>query len=348
MRHRGVAPRRSAIVVAAVAALAVCRGPALADSHGVVDAAAAARVEEAQLRFRRGVDLYTEGDFSGALVELKRAYELVPNFRILFNLGQVSYQSHDYAAAFEFLSRYVAEGDDRIPAARRQEVTRDLEQLRQRIGSLEIPVAVTGYRVMVDDRDLGTTPLGAPVTVNVGSHRVELIAVTGERQVRIVELPSGQRITVKFDTPLPQLKLPPDGSADPGLPPRAPTALDLSRSRPPHGRPDGARQEAQEPAARRSGPWFAWTLTGLMAGSAAVTGAFAWRTSMELQRKLDSYPVSQGTLDGLRDRERHFALASDGLLAGTLVLSAISLYLTFSRPTPAGDDTGARLAHAGW
>ena len=49
MRHRGVASRRSAIV-AAVAALAVCRGPALAGSQGVVDAAGGARARGARAR----------------------------------------------------------------------------------------------------------------------------------------------------------------------------------------------------------------------------------------------------------------------------------------------------------
>ena len=54
---------------------------------------------EASKRFRRGVKLYNDGDFVAALIEFKRAYELEPNYRVLYNLGQTSRELKDYAAA---------------------------------------------------------------------------------------------------------------------------------------------------------------------------------------------------------------------------------------------------------
>ena len=82
----------------------------------------AQKLDDAQRRFQRGVELYKEGDFGGALVEFKRAYELVPSYKILYNLGQVSYQRHDYASALRYFRQYLGEGDQAIAVDRQAQV----------------------------------------------------------------------------------------------------------------------------------------------------------------------------------------------------------------------------------
>jgi hypothetical protein len=89
-------------------------------------------------------------------------------------------------------------------------------------------------------------------------------------------------------------------------------------------------------------------LTAVAAGGAAVTGVVALTTSRDVQQKLDSFPVSPTELDDLRTKEHQFALATDGLLIGTAVLSAISLYLTFSGPARGEGDRRSELALAGF
>ena len=74
--------------------------------------AESAKLDDAQRRFQRGIELYKESDFDAALVEFKRAYELVPSYKILYNLGQVSYQRHDYASALRYFRQYLEEGGD--------------------------------------------------------------------------------------------------------------------------------------------------------------------------------------------------------------------------------------------
>src|SRR4051794_6696164 len=41
--------------------------------------------EEAIARFKRGLELHGEGDFSAALIEFRKAYELAPQYRVLYN-----------------------------------------------------------------------------------------------------------------------------------------------------------------------------------------------------------------------------------------------------------------------
>ena len=43
---------------------------------------------EAGKHFQRGVDLYNDGDFRGALVEFKKAYSVWPRANVLYDIGQ--------------------------------------------------------------------------------------------------------------------------------------------------------------------------------------------------------------------------------------------------------------------
>jgi Flp pilus assembly protein TadD len=52
------------------------------------DSSEAAR-HEARERFDRGLELFNDGDNPGALAEFKRAFELIPNSVVLYNIGLV-------------------------------------------------------------------------------------------------------------------------------------------------------------------------------------------------------------------------------------------------------------------
>jgi Tfp pilus assembly protein PilF len=45
--------------------------------------------EAAKQHFNRGVASYRDGDFDAALAEFEKAYETRPDYRVLYNLGQV-------------------------------------------------------------------------------------------------------------------------------------------------------------------------------------------------------------------------------------------------------------------
>ncbi len=157
----------------------------------------AAKLDDAQRRFQRGVELYKEGDFGGAFVEFKRAYDLVPSYKILYNLGQVSYQRHDYASALRYFRQYLGEGDEAIPAERQREVAAEITKLAPRVGSIEVQALDEGAEVLVDDVVMGTTPVGTLI-VNVGRRKVDLVARGGEHATRVVEVAGGEIVRVPF------------------------------------------------------------------------------------------------------------------------------------------------------
>src|SRR6185436_7266844 len=185
-----------AVLVLALAALAGAPRTARAQPPAAATESEVAKTNEAQEHFRRGIDRYKQGDFAAAQVEFTRAYELVPSYKILYNLGQVSYQRRDHAAALRYFRKYLADGADALPAERRHEVAADVADLEQRVGRLQIDSAEEGAEVFVDDVLVGTTPLAGLITVNGGPRKIDLVAPTGEHRSRPIDVGSGEVVRV--------------------------------------------------------------------------------------------------------------------------------------------------------
>jgi hypothetical protein len=267
-------------------------------------------VAEAQGHFKRGVELYEDADYPGALVEFRRAYELVPNYRVLYNLGRVSAQLHDYAAAIRHYRQYLTDGAGQVVGSRRQEVEEELRKLATRVGQLRVVVDLPGAEIAVDDVVIGRAPLEGTIPVNAGKRRVVVSAPRLPPVARVVEV-AGE------DTVVVALALRP---ATPAPPPEA--AAPVVRAREPR------------PVAHRK-VWplaVSWSATGLCAAGAAVAGVMALRASHELRDLRDSYPVTYDELEAAQRRTRRSALLADGLLVGTALLTGVSLYLTISGP----------------
>ena len=96
--------------------------------------------------------------------------------------------------------------------------------------------------------------------------------------------------------------------------------------------PTAHASEASPPPSSSSWkPWAAWGLTAVAATGAILSGRQALASSNELQRALGEYPVTRDRLDGLRDDERGWALATDAALLATAILGAIAIYVTTAR-----------------
>ena len=258
---------------------------------------------EAQQRFQRGVDLSREGDPRSALTEFRRAYALVPNYRALYNIGQVSYELQDYVTALQSFEAYLVGGGSEIPKKRRAEVEKEIEKLRPRIASATIAVSAAGAEVRVDDAVVGKAPLPEPVRLNPGKHRVTATLAGKRTADQSIEVAGGD--TVKVD-----LSLDDEGAPGPTTVPTAPP-----------------------PPARASFPWVAWGITGAFAVGAGVTGVLALSASSRLSDEKDTLPASRAELDSSRSRMRTFALATDILGGATLVTAAVATYLTLRRPS---------------
>ena len=162
--------------------------------------------KEASAHFLRGVELFQEGAFRAALVEFERAYGIAPDYRLLYNIGQVKLQLQDYLGATQSYERYLAEGGAEIPQARRDDVETAFETLRQRVGRVSITANKVGAELFIDDQRVGVTPMAATVAVNVGRHRVYGRAEDGANATQVIDIAGGDLIDVALELKAPEAK----------------------------------------------------------------------------------------------------------------------------------------------
>ncbi len=257
-------------------------------------------LEEAKTRFKRGTELYDEGNFRGALIEFQRTYQLLPNYKILYNIGQVHLQLLEYARAQEAFTKYLKEGGAEVAAARREEVTRELERLKTRVGRIAITTA-EGAEVLVDDESVGTAPLRAPLPANTGRHKVTVVVPGREPQSRVVEVAGLETVAVTL------------GREE--LAPRpAPSPVVVVKP---------------TPAPSDKTPMIiGWMSTGLLAIGGGVMAGLAFSNEAELKRLKATFEVSPSNVSLAAQRVSAFSLAADLLGVAAIIGGGVSLYLT--------------------
>jgi hypothetical protein len=287
----------------------------------------ASAVDEASTRYKKGIELYGEGDYRAALIEFKRAYELAPNYAVLYNMGQVYFQLQDYVGALSALEQYLAEGGKNVAAPRRAEVQKDIEKLRSRIARVELVVNVSDAEVSVDDALVGKTPLAKPLLVSAGRRKItvsksgvapvtKMIEVAGADSVRVsIELsePSG---TTPSPTPAP-------------LPGEGPTTGEPTTNQGAPAPANGAKVDTESSSASTVG----WVITAGLAAGAATCGILALGASGDLQTLRDEAGSTREELDDAQGKTESLALVTDLLGAAALVAGGVSLYLTLSGPS---------------
>jgi hypothetical protein len=261
-------------------------------------AAAPPKSDEASERFRSGVAFYKDHDFTAALVEFKRAYELAPNYRVLFNLGQTARELKDYASALTTLEQYLREGGQEVPAARRKDVQASVDELKKKVGRVKIAASVEGAEILVDDVSVGVAPLANPVVVNVGRHKLAATKTGFTPATRMVDVA---------------------GMAE------APVTLELARI-------DEPRVEAPPPPPVKTGPptvvWVMLGATGASGIVAGVMGGLAVSARSSLSQALGTFPGSAKSIADAQSRTRTFAVGTDVML-GLTAAAAITTTVLF-------------------
>jgi hypothetical protein len=258
---------------------------------------------DAGRHFQRGVELYNDGDFRGALVEFKRAYALLPRATVLYDIGETEYQLQDYAKALSTLRRFLAETGPN--ALHRAEVEATVETLRGRVGRLALNTDAAGCEVSVDDQPAGLTPLPAPVAVSVGPRKLSVACAGQATVVRMLEIAGGE--TTRVDLNL--------------LPPAPPAAVVKAAPTPPPSHESVARSRQQHLT-------LAWATTSVLAGGAIGLGVAALFESSQLKTMKQTYPVDPTMLNRQSTLTTALAITTDVVGAVTLAAAAVSTYVT--------------------
>jgi tetratricopeptide (TPR) repeat protein len=301
--------KMSARIGRAIPRLVVC-GVVLGLGVGVMAPVAAlaepdGSVREADRHFQRGVALYVEADYRGALVEFERAYTLAPNGIVLFNVGETQYQLRDYAAALATFEHYLVEA----PAndSHRTLAEANIKELRTRVGRLRVVTVPAGAEISIDDKVVGQTPFEKAIVVGIGQLSVRATMPGRAPVVRTVDVAAEDDVPLTIEMP--------EASA-PAARADAPAQLSLT---------DRPATSAKDSASLRVA---GWVTTGALAAGAITCGAFAYKNSQDLKTARQKFPADQPTLNRLSNRVQTLSIVADTLTAGAVVIGAITLFST--------------------
>jgi hypothetical protein len=259
---------------------------------------------EAGKHFQRGVDLYNDGDYRGALVEFKKAYSLWPRASVLYDIGQTEFQMLDYAAALRTMERFLSETG--ANAAHRAEVENTVEVLRGRVGSVALTADASDCDVAVDDQSAGTTPLRQPLLVSVGPHKISVTCAGRPPSSKHVEVAATETVRVELHVAPP--------------PPAAVRSAVALAAAPPS--PElGVHRD-------RQGMLVSWTVASLLSAATLAFGVSALVESERLNGLKQSFPVARGTLDSQANLTTGLSITTDALGIAAIAAVGVATYYT--------------------
>ncbi len=250
--------------------------------------------EEASDHFKRGLQLFDDGDYTLALVEFERAYQLAPNYRALYNIALVDTQLGRYADAARTFEEYLRDGGDSIAPARRAEVTKTLAGLTLRTATVDLSTNVPNAEITLDGKALDPSTLHGPMVIDAGEHIVQATAPGFRATNRAVTLAGADRVSVRLD-----------------LVALAP--LHVTNDLPPHGR----------------GPfWQGFVATGALAAGAIVSGVVMLDARSHLSQ-LQNTPASDAAQrESAANKANTAALTADILSGLAIVAGGVSIYIS--------------------
>jgi hypothetical protein len=308
-------------VHAALFALAVLAGAPSAHADDDADAK-----KEAQTLFTQGLKLAESKDPRGALAAFRSAYDKFPNYRVLYNIGQICSRLADPACTVRSFEQYLRDGDANVAAKRRAEIDKELKTLRRSVGSIAITVSVMDASVSVDDAPIGHAPITTPYVVNPGSHGVTA-SLDGRTETRTVTVASGETASVTLDLP-----------KAPEPPPEATPE--------PRDQPTEPRDESPPPP-KRSVPVAPWIVTGGLALGTIVTGVLAARSYSSFQDKKEAFPVTRQELDDTQGSARTLFFMTGIFGACTVISAGVAAYLTVLAPPSRSTTTTVGIGPGG-
>jgi hypothetical protein len=265
------------------------------------------KTEDARARFQRGVELYKDGDYRASIIEFRRAYDLVPNWRIQYNLAQACAELQDYPCTMRALQAYLADGGSEVPADRRASIEAELKRVTGRIAHVSVTVNRPNAEVFADETSLGHTPLAAPALVSAGRRKLSATLPNGQTIAKVVELAGGDDLSVTLDfEAAPETPRRNDKSDSVKIVPDAPSSAPIT---------------------------IGLVTTGVLAAGTLTSGLLTLSSKSDLDKELDRFPGSEDAIAKARSRTETLGVVTDVVGVATVVAAGVTLYLALTRPS---------------
>jgi hypothetical protein len=241
----------------------------------------------------------------------------------------------DYAGSLRSFKKYLEDGGKRIDAKRQTDVEKDIEKLSGRVAQVKLTTNVEGADVLVDDLEIGKTPLSDPLLVNAGRRKITVTKSGYLPASRVIKVAGGDDKDLELE-----LKESSGGAA---------TSPPASGQPPKTDKPEPKEEPTPtEEAEGSSFPWVPWAITGVLGVGAGALGVLTLSAQSDLKDERESL-TTRDKLDDAESKTKTLALVTDVLLAATVISAGIALYITLdsSGDEPAEKEKAARKVELG-
>ena len=118
--------------------------------------------------------LASDGDFAGALIKFKAAFDASKDARVLWNVAFCEKNLRHYSKVITTLQRYQSEGGALLTAKDRKDAQDLITTIEPFTTKMTIAVNEDGAQIFVDDELVGTSPLSAPLVLDIGERRLRV------------------------------------------------------------------------------------------------------------------------------------------------------------------------------
>ena len=273
----------------------------------------AAAKETAQKHFASGERLFESGRYAEAATEFIRAYEILPHYTVLMNIGLAFERSGDYPSAIEYLQKYTTSLNSINKTD--PEIESLLKEMQGQVSELEISAECIneGCHILVDGIDHGESTVR--IIVLPGPHTLQVVSDGQSRVEKAMTISAGEkRAYVLTETTSPE---------------------PLSSSTPIATVPPTAKK-------RRNYRPFLWASIGVGVGAGIASGIL-WGTAFGTKSKFDD-AVAMDAQHRLKDKGETLNTAAvvTTAIAGAAAVSVLVLGTIRLRTSGERQQTGGR------
>ena len=129
----------------------------------------------AKIDFEAAKMLANDGDYAGALIKFRNAYDNSKDPRLLWNVAYCQKNLRHYAKVLTILRRYVEQGGALLTASDKKEAQDLMSLIEPFTTRATFRVTETDAAIYVDDELLGMSPLAAPALLDIGERHVRVV-----------------------------------------------------------------------------------------------------------------------------------------------------------------------------
>lgn len=129
---------------------------------------------QAQADYQAARLLYGDGDFAGASLKFKQAFEASKDVRLLWNMAACEKNMRHYSKVYKLVERYVDLGGSVLPESDKKDAIDLLDAMKSYISRVKISVNEPDATITIDDEVIGMSPLMETVLLDMGPRRIRV------------------------------------------------------------------------------------------------------------------------------------------------------------------------------